>query len=223
MKGTYGHCVNSGDDSILLSRGRIRTMEEVDKQLDEICKPTFFERIKNFITKKDRAQADLDYSNPIDYDRYRLVTEKYPNGFTFEEMQEIDFNKFGTLLKQYGLLPPSYDRNPSVVNIYRGRKDGSSRVKLTFNSKTTDSYRVIGIDKYNVSFGVNSHYLYEHSDELSEAWVRFADNVRFSMEQKALRQARQAQYDAWRHSRILATQSIGNCDELSDTYEEKEI
>ena len=41
MKGTYGHCVNSGDDSILLSRSRIMTMEEVDEKLDKICKPTF--------------------------------------------------------------------------------------------------------------------------------------------------------------------------------------
>ena len=42
----------SGDDSVLLDRGRIRTMEDVNKELDKITRPSIFERLKNFLTQK---------------------------------------------------------------------------------------------------------------------------------------------------------------------------
>ena len=42
----------SGDDSVLLDRERLITMEDVDKRLDKITRPSIFERLKNFLTQK---------------------------------------------------------------------------------------------------------------------------------------------------------------------------
>lgn len=153
------------------------------KNINKFGKRPFFERIKDYILDKTCKEFyDIEYK---EVDVYKTVAERYPRGFTFEEMQDLDFVEFGTMLKQRKLLPPSYDRKPTSINIYRGRACGDTRVKLTFNSKTTDSYRVVGINGYQVSFGVNSYYLYEHSEEMSKVWEDFSDRIRSGMELKA--------------------------------------
>ena len=101
--------------------------------------------------------------------------EKYPNGFTFEELQQIDFSKFGQVLKQKQLLPPSYDRKPASVDI---KLVGDiPRVKLTFKSKTSDSYWTVAIYRYDVAFAKQGSKIYQANYLIGREWEKFCASV----------------------------------------------
>ena len=61
------------------------------------------------------------------------VVDVYPNGLPKNVLEVIDYTKFGAMLKQEQLLPPSYDRRP--VNVEIEDLYGKPRVVLTFKSK----------------------------------------------------------------------------------------
>ena len=78
------------------------------------------------------------------------VFERYPDGLPLEVLQDIDYSKFGAMLKAERLLPPSYDRKP--VKVQLGDFCGVPRVVLTFKSTTTDNKRYVGIYRYSVAY-----------------------------------------------------------------------
>ena len=65
---TYGEprILGSGDDSVLLDRGRIRTIEDVEKEMDKITRPSIFERLKNFLTQKKNINNINDNKNTLE-------------------------------------------------------------------------------------------------------------------------------------------------------------
>lgn len=74
--------------------------------------------------------------------RRQTYRETHPNGLSMAELKIIDYDKFGAILKQKKLLPPSYNRKPADVD-FSTANNGCPRVKLTFRSKTSESYRVV--------------------------------------------------------------------------------
>ena len=93
------------------------------------------------------------------------------------ELGEINWIEFGARLKQEQLLPPSYDRKPTKVNISLS-KQNKPKVELVFNSKTSDSYRTIMI--------CNDNEIYEYTNgainqptrlELKTTWNKFKEHV----------------------------------------------
>lgn len=108
-------------------------------------------------------------------EKNKTIKEKYPNGLPLEVLEQIDYKKFGTLLKQNKLLPPSYDRNPADVSIVL--VGDIPRLKLTFKSKTSESYRIIAVYRYDVSCAKNNMTAYYTNLLMQEQWRKFAEYV----------------------------------------------
>lgn len=109
--------------------------------------------------------------------------EKYPDGVPLEVLKLIDFKHFGAKLKQAQLLPPSYARNPIKVEI----EDwcGYPRVFLTFKSKTSESYRIVGICRYSVAYSTKMNKpvkVLETNPLMIPIWRDFAQNVMWAWE-----------------------------------------
>lgn len=109
--------------------------------------------------------------------------EKYPDGLPIEVLKLIDFKHFGAILKQKQLLPPSYDRKPIKVEI----EDwcGYPRVFLTFKSKTSESYRIVGICRYSVAYSLRMDEpikVMETNPQMIPVWRKFVENVMWAWE-----------------------------------------
>lgn len=106
------------------------------------------------------------------------VFQKYPDGLPLIVLEYIDYSKFGAMLKQERLLPPSYDRKPIKVEI--DEDFGKPRVILTFKSTTSESERMYSIYGYSVASSAKSKdsiTILEVNHHMSEVWRKFAENV----------------------------------------------
>ena len=117
----------------------------------------------------------MPYPIPLNIKRVPFK-ERYLDGLTLEVLQEIDYSKYGAILKQRQLLPPSYDRNPVGVEI-RPSEHGDHNIGLIFKSKTSESYRIISIRRYNVSMAINDSFLYDYMPIMSREWENFCERV----------------------------------------------
>ena len=111
------------------------------------------------------------------------VTNIYPDGVPLEVLKLIDFKYFGAMLKQEQLLPPSYDRKPVKVEF----EDwcGYPRIFLTFKSKTSESYRLVGICRYSVAYSTRMDKpvkVMETNPLMIPIWRRFAERVMWAWE-----------------------------------------
>ena len=59
--------------------------------------------------------------------------ERYPDGLPLWMLKNIDYSKFGKILKSKELLPPSYDRKSVGVEV-KPSEHGDHNVKLIFKS-----------------------------------------------------------------------------------------
>ncbi|MBQ8615614.1 MAG: hypothetical protein IJ415_03510, partial [Clostridia bacterium] len=83
-----------------------------------------FNRKKDEKIEETKVEKVVDASNtpikdmpltemPIRHEQ--TVFQKYLNGLPLMVLEDIDYSKFGAMLKQERLLPPSYDRKPIKV------------------------------------------------------------------------------------------------------------
>jgi len=106
--------------------------------------------------------------------------EKYPDGLPLMVLEYLDYGKFGAMLKQEKLLPPSYDRRPTDVSItFIG---DVPRLKLTFKSKTSDSTILLSICKYNLSCAKKEDKAYYKNLEMEKQWLEFAKRTMYLWE-----------------------------------------
>ena len=111
------------------------------------------------------------------------VVDVYPNGLPKNVLEVIDYSKFGAMLKQEQLLPPSYDKKPIKVEV--GDFCGVPRVVLTFKSKTSENYRLVGIFKYSVSYSTRMNTpikVMEVNPIMIPLWRRFAESIMYNWE-----------------------------------------
>lgn len=124
-----------------------------------------FKRKQNEKIEETKAEKVIDARNTPIKDlpltvmpvrQEQTVFQKYPNGLPLMVLEYIDYSKFGAMLKQERLLPPSYDRKPIKVEI-----DGvcdKPRVMLTFKSTTSESVRMFSIYGYSVASSAKSEH-----------------------------------------------------------------
>ena len=122
--------------------------------------------------KKEQKRVELGTGNVVDI---------YPDGLPLNVMEVIDYKKFGQMLKQEQLLPPSYDKRPNEVKIDADL--GIPILRLTFKSKTSNSYRVIGISRYYVSCAKNGDTVHKIDPLMIAVWRRFVEYVMWKWEQ----------------------------------------
>lgn len=106
-----------------------------------------------------------------------------------EDLKKFDYKRFGTILKQKQLLPPSYDRKPESVEVYVNNAS-EPMVAVTFKSTTSDSYRVFKItpsDIYEYVNGSNEGRIYrdkERYEEIRDAWKSFKNSSMWDLNYK---------------------------------------
>ncbi len=118
---------------------------------------------------------ELDENLPQRYKR-ESVKQCYPYGLPLNILKNLDYSKYGAILKQRQLLPPSYDRNPVGVEI-RPSEHGDHNIGLIFKSKTSASYRIISIRQYNVTMAINTSFLYGYMPIMSREWENFCERA----------------------------------------------
>ena len=91
-----------------------------------------------------------DNNKAKEQQKKQSFTQKYPNGLPIEVLKQISFTRFGAMLKQNNLLPPSYDRKPIKIEI--DENYDKPRVILTFKSKNSDNSRTVSIYGYSVAY-----------------------------------------------------------------------
>ena len=114
---------------IITSSGEMAEVESAKKKVDKN------EKEPPLLTENDRVVPGTGN-----------VVNVYPNGLPKNVLEVIDYSKFGAMLKQEQLLPPSYDKKPIKVEI--GDWCGYPRVFLTFKSKTSDSFIIENGSEY---------------------------------------------------------------------------
>ena len=148
----------------LLDRLFKRKQEEKIEEKNEVIVPKI----------EERKYVELNTGN---------VTNLYPDGLPLMVLEYIDYSKFGVMLKQERLLPPSYEAKPIKVEL--DNNYGKPRVVLTFKSKTSDSERLVGITGYIVSYErkINQPIrIMEVNPLMIAVWRRFAEHVMWKWE-----------------------------------------
>jgi len=138
----------------------------------------FTKKHKEEVQKEEKPQMV-----EITYKQEPTIFQKYPDGLPLDIIQLISYKKFGAMLKENNLLPPSYDKNPIKVEI--DQRHGKPRVILTFKSKTSESLRQVSIFGYSVASGkVNKDTLtiLEVNCLMQEQWILFVENLMFDWE-----------------------------------------
>ena len=148
----------------LLDRLFKRKQEEKIEEKNEVIVPKI----------EERKYVELNTGN---------ITNLYPDGLPLMVLEYIDYSKFGVMLKQERLLPPSYEAKPIKVEI--DNNYGKPRVVLTFKSKTSESERLVGITGYMVSYErkINQPIrVMEVNPLMIAVWRRFAEYVMWKWE-----------------------------------------
>lgn len=147
-------------------------------QSNDILNASMFgpdEMYYNFLHKV----ADNNAQNSENKDaKNKTVKEKYPNGLPVHVLKQIDYKKFGAMLKQNRLLPPSYDKSPIKIDIDENYE--KTRVLLTFKSKTSNSVRTVSVYGYTVAYSTKINEpitILEVNPMMSKLWKDFAEYV----------------------------------------------
>ncbi|MFQ6723707.1 MAG: hypothetical protein ACLRFE_00030 [Clostridia bacterium] len=126
-------------------------------------------------TNATRGEVKVPYPIPLNIKRVPFK-ERYPDGLPLNMLKHLDYSKYGAILKQRQLLPPSYDRKPVSVEI-RPSEHGDHNIGLIFKSNTSASYRIISIRQYNVTMAINDSFLYGYMPIMSREWENFCERV----------------------------------------------
>ncbi len=155
---TLLHCVTNLTRKEKLSYGKTN-LNDLTHRLFKIAENA------KFGTKEEWRDAIYECGKHITQNFWN----EQPNLFTVERLQKVDWKKVGGEFKRAGSLPPSYDKQPADVQIYTA-PDGSARVKLKMQSKTSPSYRVLSIRYYDISEALNSEIHFTENPEISKVW-----------------------------------------------------
>lgn len=144
--------------------------------IDKLFKRNQREKVEEEVKQEFEPLASVLKKDPS-------VMERYPDGLPLMVLEYIDYSKFGAMLKQEQLLPPSYDRRPIKVDI--DEDYGKPRVILTFKSKTSDSWRMVSISGYCVTYSEKINQpitILEENQFISEVWRNFAERTMYLWE-----------------------------------------
>ena len=104
--------------------------------------------------------------------------EPFVADISLYEFEKVNWAEFGSILKQNNILPNSYTKKPSSVDI-KLSGDGEPMVLLTFNSSTSDSVREYLLLQNGVFQSINGKIDDGKNQELIDVWNRFKQQIRF--------------------------------------------
>lgn len=102
------------------------------------------------------------------------------SAFTMEELQNINFGKYGENLKQNNILPQHFSKNP--VNVYIDEVEDLPSIELVFKSKTNNDSWTLVIYNNVVSYSKNEGKTLKISSRMTKAWESFVKDVRWALD-----------------------------------------
>lgn len=106
------------------------------------------------------------------------------------ELEDTDWLEFGRILKQNKVLPNSYLKNPSKVEV-KSSKNGKPIVVLTFNSATSNSVRKFMLLPDKAFQYINGAIDDGKNQTLNNIWKAFQDRIKLVREIKLKRESYQ--------------------------------
>lgn len=149
----------------------IRLGEDIMSLFDKLFKRSQEQKIEEI---KD-TNVEQPKMVEVEHKDIPTIFQKYPKGLPIDVLETIDYSKFGAMLKQEKLLPPSYDRKPASVEIKM--LGDFPTVKLTFKSKTSPSHCSLAIYEYNVFMAKQDSKRYHINHTFSGKWVIFCEKI----------------------------------------------
>jgi len=133
----------------------------------------FTEILKKFNTR----EVELEETKELSQDK---IEEKAPfvENISLYEFENADWEDFGRKLKQNRILPNSYPKAPSDIDI-RLSKKGEPMVLLTFNSSTSNSVRKYMLLQDGAFQYINGAVDDGKNQELIYVWNKFKEEIRY--------------------------------------------
>jgi len=133
----------------------------------------FTEILKKFNTR----EVELEETKELSQEK---IEEKAPfvENISLYEFQNADWEDFGRKLKQNRILPNSYPKEPSNIDI-RLSKKGEPMVLLTFNSSTSNSVRKYMLLQDGAFEYINGAVDDGKNQELIYVWNNFKEEIRY--------------------------------------------
>jgi len=133
----------------------------------------FTEILKKFNTR----EVELEETKELSQEK---IEEKAPfvENISLYEFENADWEDFGRKLKQNRILPNSYPKEPSNIDI-RLSKKGEPMVLLTFNSSTSNSVRKYMLLQDGAFEYINGAVDDGKNQELIYVWNNFKEEIRY--------------------------------------------
>lgn len=132
-----------------------------------------FKRKKQAEQQQTSAKVTIEHKKPKE--------EAFVSKISLYEFEKVNWSEFGSLLKQKRILPNSYNKKPTSVDV-KLNQENEPMVLLTFNSATSDSVREFLLMQNDVFQSVNGSVLDNKSEDLATVWNDFRNKIKYRNE-----------------------------------------
>lgn len=133
------------------------------------------------------------------------------------EFENVNWEEFGRILKQNKILPNSYLKKPSIVDVKLSTKD-RPMVLLTFTSATSNSIREFLLLQDKVFQSINGRVDDGKNQELINIWNKFKEEIRY---RNFLNTNREEFFQKQKAERMIKT-AERNKKRLEDLYKQEQ-
>ena len=130
--------------------------------------------------KEKKVEPAIVQSQPVAPEQAKPILKPVP--ISALELKEAKWPEFAASLKAEGLLPNSYDRNPTEVKVFWNEEHQPS-VELLFKSKTSDSVRKVVLTE-NSAYEIVNNGESKANDLIMSEWSNFQRGIRFRRQYK---------------------------------------
>ena len=127
--------------------------------------------------KQNKNEEELSKGSFVNNDEPK-AEEVFVSDISLYELEKADWGKFGRVLKQNRILPNSYIKSPTAVQIKLTPK-GSPMVLLSFNSATSNSTRKFMLLQDGAFQIVNGAIDNGKNQNLIKVWKAFQEEIRY--------------------------------------------
>ena len=131
------------------------------------------------IFKKFKKNKSEELNNQTELNQGSIEQkESFVSDISLYEFENVDWSKFGSVLKQNRILPNSYPKKPGRVEIKLSEKN-QPMVLLTFNSATSNSVREYLLLQDGVFQSINGVVEKGQNQDLINIWNKFKEEIRY--------------------------------------------
>ena len=133
--------------------------------------------INEILNKFNKQSKNINPSQQ-ELENHHEEKETFLADISLHQLKNADWEKFGSILKQNKILPNSYIKQPTAVEI-KTTTNARPMVLLTFNSSTSNSVRRFKLLQDGAFQYINGTIDDGKNQELLNIWNKFKDEIRY--------------------------------------------